>query len=437
MADYGNTSQGGSNESRTVPWMEYVQKATNPAPGSKETVNTLMSMSKNKATVPDSRGGGDPDIGPSLMNNVTDGLSRSKIQDSPASNENDSYRSDGDMMQYPTEMNRPSIKDEPGQGRNWSYWGARNRPDEGAGSPWGSNLYGDGVNVSNVEASVKTAAKKLKQIIDESKHPKTEGFEERGKKLSPRLDKNDQDQATGLFTFIVPPGNKEPGKRPSTEHTVHVQFVRTSDTADSLLDHPVMVSCDCPSFLQWGPQYYALKGGYMYSPDFRPQNVSPRDPSMNGKGIGLTFCKHLYAVATHMGRMMIDPDHAEKINDEISNMIADPSILQLPDIREVEDKGDLQTFISDPEVHAEFQKAAVRHIEEHGLAEHELVDFVNGSLIPAKEEDVPELIKHMNPEIIILMLIEYRKIKGTVSSVIMNAVYPRIKAVLADQEEVP
>lgn len=434
IAEYGNVSQGGNREQETVPWMDYVEKATEVPAGTSETYQKLLSLAKkNPATTTDYKGG-DPQVGPSLIDGVTDGLSVSKTQEAPPANENDSFRSDGDMMSPPSEFNRTSIKEEPGQSRDNYFKSLRDRPGEEGGNPWGSNLYGDNTNLSNLEASVKkqavlkTAAKKLNDILDASTHPKTEKFKDNGKRVVPTLAPSTEGSRQGLFNFRVP---SEKGKPP---YNVTVQFMKPETPVSSLFEHPAMVACDCPAFLYWGPQYYAMKGDYMYTPEFRPKYMSPRNPEIGGRGAGLTFCKHLYAVATHLSALGIDPQKSDETEDEIHKVISDPTLLNLPDVQEIEDRADLMHFISDPSTHSEFRAQALKDLQASGLSEHELINFVNGPMLKMNDAEAKTFIEGMADATatLLLLLIEYKKIKGNVPSSIMGPAFAALRASLFD-----
>lgn len=120
----------------------------------------------------------------------------------------------------------------------------------------------------------------------------------------------------GLFTFrVTSPGSEY------RYHNVFIQFLRDDElNVTEYVDYPVHIGCTCPSFLYSGAQYYAVQGGYMYMPAFKPDLVPPhlqtqytvsvsehypegrRNP---GRGLNSRVCKHILAVFKKMEGMEI------------------------------------------------------------------------------------------------------------------------------------
>jgi len=118
----------------------------------------------------------------------------------------------------------------------------------------------------------------------------------------------------GLFIFRVStPGSK------NRAHNVYIQFLRSENSAATEYeDYTVHIGCTCPSFLYSGAQYYAVEGGYMYMPAFKPDLVAPkmqtqytvsvsqkypRGRKNPGRGLNSRVCKHVLAVFEEIKKM--------------------------------------------------------------------------------------------------------------------------------------
>lgn len=118
----------------------------------------------------------------------------------------------------------------------------------------------------------------------------------------------------GLFIFKVT--SPESKGRP---HNVYIQFLRNENLdATKYEDHTVHIGCTCPSFLYSGAQYYAVSGGYMYMPAFKPDLVAPKMQTQYtvsvsqkypkgrrnpGRGLNSRVCKHVLAVFEEIKKM--------------------------------------------------------------------------------------------------------------------------------------
>jgi hypothetical protein len=433
VATYTNQYLGEGKSDQSGDWMSYMMDANEPAPGVEETVKNLGSMSKGKAVTTDNRGGGDAQVGQNLMNNVPDPMSLNKIQGNPPANHNDEERTESSIFQYPIELNKFERSDDPSQSlQNW--WTSRRRDDDSTGNPWGSDLTGEGTNVSNREASYRTARiklayKNIHEVIDSSHHQKTEEFKGRGKLLTPTLTNSPEEQKKGIYTFDV--------KSEEGDNTVKMQFLKAEGPASNLVDHPVLLACDCPSFLYWGPQYYAVEGSYMYMPLYRPQTTAPKSTIQGGNGQGLTFCKHIYSVVTHLTALGIDKEYSEDTAKDLIGIsdveVIDPSKLDLEEkTRELHLSvlEDFARFVNDDGAHREAYDETKANLEKNGVSEHQLVDFVTGLFVNMDRASQLNMVNSMNksPDTMLMILFEYRKHFGKVPRYLIQATFNMIRS---------
>lgn len=408
---------GNNVEDIPVPWMDYVDKKTKPLPGSEKSVQTVINMIPKKKPLEESIPG-NPDLGPSLMDGVNDGLSRGKEQDNAPANYNDSYRSDGDSLKFHTEFNRWNRSEEPSGSLRW-WWKTRERQDDATGNPWGSNLQGLNGDYFTRQAHIKQASKTFNEILDSDKHFRSSKVKEKSRLLKPNDVSTETEKVKGLWTFKIP-GDGE-------VRTVRLQFLQPDEPKDHLVDHPVNVACDCEYFLYWGPQYYAVKEKYMHMPMFRPQLVEPRSTQNGGKGKDARYCKHLYAVASHMLDMNLDENYSKELKDNLLK-VTDPMVDGLdPEISDV-DLGrisEFQSFLENEDKHKDFVRDALKFLKGKDIDEHQMIDFAKNIFIPMQPESQKRLLAslHKSPLLIVLALIEYKKEKGSVPRYLVSTSY--------------
>lgn len=413
---------GHDKEDSGLPWMDYALSKTRDKIKS---VNQNKPYNYVKVTQPPNIGipNGDGDLGESLLDGIKDPLSLSREQGYQPANENDTYRSDGDSFRYPIEFNKFDRETTPETDLKL-WWDERHRQDQSTGNVWGSGLYGESVNFSNREASIKLSSKTIHQIISDSNHKKTEDFKNKGKALTPKRVSDQEQEKKGLFEFLVSGGGGD--------HSVKIQFLKTGAETRNLLDHPCQVACDCESFLYWGPQYYAVKGNYMFMPLFRPQILPPRSEGEGGRGKGLTYCKHLYAVFTHLTEMGVDSEYSEDVKNNLLDIRDDQGATdrdELLDKFHVDRKTKFKQFIEDDNLHRGVYNEAVKILKDNGLDEHQVADYVTGDFSKQNRRTQEIILEQFSDhlDILVLLLLEYRKTQGSVPVNLVDTAYEIIK----------
>lgn len=159
------------------------------------------------------------------------------------------------------------------------------------GDPWsGGGLYS------------KESRELYKIMRDDNHHRKRNVFIENARHVSVTMDTRKESLAKGSFVFRC----RAPG---GTPHTVAFQFLKKPGSTQGirLMDHDVLLGCDCNAFDYWGPRYYATTRGYMHRDLFHetsgslavkePEDYVPGTPGRGkfGKGKDGTFCKHMVA----------------------------------------------------------------------------------------------------------------------------------------------
>lgn len=192
------------------------------------------------------------------------------------------------------------------------------------------------VNESDLRSLMMTSklAASLKNIVDADAHYLRSRKQLRANSCTVRwANKTDKKQIDrGLFVFdVVSRGNT--GEPPSGKiRKVRFQFLRGESEGGykSYAEYPVQISCDCPSFLFWGAQWYALKENYMYMPSFRPDSVPPQHQYNHvkhksnrypdgkkyyGRGLNFRVCKHILAAYRVLMGMKIEHPYREFPSD--------------------------------------------------------------------------------------------------------------------------
>lgn len=424
---------GNNEETLDIPWMDYMKRRTKDkvTPSNQNSPDFYKNKGKREETfdMPITPPGAQRDIGPSLINDVIDPMSLNKEQDVTPSNENDSYRSDGDSMSYPIGINK--FERDTNESLKW-WWRARNRQDLNTGNPWGSNLNGLESHASLKESTIKKASmgkvsyKNIHQILESSNHDKTQEFKERGKRLRPKKISSGVEEGRGLFEFVVSDESDD------STSTVKIQFLKTEDKTENLLDHPCQMGCSCNSFLYWGPQYYAVKGNYMYMPMFRPQIIPPSSKDDGGRGKGLTFCKHIYAVTTHLTEMGVDKDYGEDIKKQllsIEDTLVPKDVEESIEKYHVDRKTNFKQLLEDPSVHGPILEEALRLLKKNEMDEHHIADYITGEFSKESDRTQELIIEEFSdsPDIVILLLLEYKKAFGSIPVRLVDTAYENIK----------
>lgn len=401
-----------------MPWMEYVQSKVNP----KAIENTsIMEGAQCGAPM-----GIDSQLGKNLYEDVQDINSSPSYQESYPVNKNDELRKDEGSRLFPAEYNWHNSEEDPA----WSFYQkVQDNQSDATGNFLGSNLYGTNEGSGIVVGSLKLAASglNLQTIIKKSTHAKTSLIRESGAKLRVENSSNKESQSKGLYTFTV--------AGDGTSNQVTIQFLK-DETAKSLADHSCLVACSCPYFLYAGPQYYAVKGKYMYMPLFRPQLIEPRETKDGGRGKGLTFCKHLYAVASQIGHLLEDDKYLEGVQDKLLS-IKDPDFAEVGTLDSsavseeyhLERKTKFVQFIENAEMHKEVYESAHNQIKQKGLDEHMVLDYVQGVFSELDKKSQADIIKALseNPDLVILLLLEYHTLFHVVPAYLTDVAYKSIK----------
>lgn len=312
-----------------LTWMENAQKAQEPDLG---ILKNLKSLSKGMRTdSPSDNRQPDNDSGKSLIDDIQGGLSIPRETDAPMPNKPE----ESDDSGQPTiHFNAPDHYKTNESLKHW--WDSRERQDEATGTAFGNQLTGGPVEASsNTLGLVKVAAKTLNQIIRGNHNHKRLVMIEKGNKLRPKLESTEEQKAKGLYMFKTT--SDDPGRHGGKPAwTTVVQFLKSSDAGSPaggkyLVNHNCLVGCDCPAFLYWGAQYYALQGKYMYMDLMRPTIVVPKSyiPGVTeeiARGKDGTFCKHVYAVYQMLMRVE-DKPLTEGFESEIVHL-SEPGYIQ-------------------------------------------------------------------------------------------------------------
>src|SRR4030042_4532801 len=162
-------------------------------------------------------------------------------------------------------------------------------------------------------------AASLNQILDKDFHYKNDLKLQRAAKCQALwVNKNKPEEyERGYFVF----NSWTPGSKHGM-HSVYLQFLKDENiAATTYADYPVHIGCTCPSFLFHGAQYYAVQGGYMYMPAFKPDLVAPRSQEQYvlhpdqkhpqgkkhpGRGLNFRVCKHILAVFDEVKKTPIE-----------------------------------------------------------------------------------------------------------------------------------
>lgn len=406
---------GRNQEDRDVPWMDYMRFKNDPGLPKKKMEGkgeTLTDMVEN-STVKEDRD--KSDFGPSLMDGVIDPLSKKNQQDSQPSNDNNDLRYDQGSNLLPASFNQVDTKDDSSLAQLRRY---RYRDDNVTGTPW--DLSGEGPEAYRTKLAFKT----LNEVITLGDHPTSEDIKAKGKALIPVDMSSEEDRKRGLYTIKVPGKEQE-------DYTVMLQFLK-AENKKSLIDHPVQLSCSCPIFLYGGPQYYALLNNYFYMPEFRGQRLAPRPKEDGGKGRGMTFCKHVYSVASHMAELGFDKDYEDALRGQLlevneKNPLTDE---EFDSVYHLERRTKFVQFLEDKSLSGELHKKVREDLKARGLSEHQVFDFVQGSLSedsPEEQKDYLLEVSQDNPSLAIFLLLEYREAFGKIPGYLVDTVYKAVK----------
>jgi hypothetical protein len=408
---------GRGEEDEDLPWMEYVQKKNTPAKGLKDTVDMVGDMVEHSTGI-QNPGTADGQLGKNLLDGVQDALSIPHEQDYQPSNENDNLgQGAGNLI--PAEFNWSNREDVPDESLRLFYKN-KHRQDDATGNPWGSDLYGKDLPGYMKEGRAKKAFKNIHEVIENSSHPRSIKVKEKGQLLNPRNVTTDSEKSQGIFTFNVD------GK--DGEHTVVLQLLK-AEGKDNLTEHPCLLACDCQDFLYGGPQYYAIKGKYMYMPMMRPSLKEPRDPAQGGRGKGLTYCKHISAVASHLTELGVDKDYSEDIQKALLDISDRDDFFRVVEDGVLDSKARFIQFVLDERLHKEILDLGRKELRERGLNEHQMFDYVQGTFSESNERVQKMVLKNLadNPGMIIMILLEYKKAMGTVPEGLYSTAYDIIK----------
>jgi hypothetical protein len=411
---------GRDEEEDDVPWMDYVQKKNSPAKGMSQSVNTVKEMMEGSKEV-DPIGTADGQLGENLLDGVNDALSIPHEQDYQPSNENDEM-GEGVGNLFPVEFNHQDKEDQPDNSLR-AFYKNKHRQDEATGTPWGSNLYGPDVDAFHMEASdrstLKVAFKTINQIILKPDHHRAEKIMAEGTKLTPTNVSPKDESAKGIFTLKVSGGK--------STHTVKMQMLK-AEGKSNLMDHPCLIACDCKDFLYGGPQYYASKDKYLYTPMARPQNVEPRDVAQGGRGKGLTFCKHIYSVGSHLTDLHLDAEYSEDLKKSLLD-IKDFDKVVTPEKFHLDAKTKFIQFLENDKMHAEVLEEARQQLKRNGVGEHQLYDYVQGPFAQESQGVQKATIQMMgdSPDTIVFLLLEFKKAFGTIPGYLSEIAYETIK----------
>jgi hypothetical protein len=267
-------------------------------------------------------------------------------------------------------------------------------------------------------AMISKVAASLTQILNIDSHKRNRLKLERSRSCRAEWsNKNNPNQYNkGLFTFkVTTPGS------PYGPHNVYLQFLRNDNIdVNEYVDYPVHVGCTCPDFLYSGAQYYAVQGGYMYMPAFKPDlvapksedqftiSVSPRFPNGRknyGKGKNARVCKHILAVFDVMKNTPIEyhykeyplysPPSAKIDKDAWEKMMKFPFTE-----KEIKDR----LLSSAPKVPGYFQRESVTPV---------VIDWFNNTWFPRTDDQKLKSLKEfrMFPERVYFFLIEEAYLK--------------------------
>lgn len=412
-------------EDLDVPWMEYVQKKTESPEGlgdATRMTEDMLKLSPGKGRGDNSRA--DNQLRPDNFDDSQDVFSLKEYGGDTTFYHDDVLEGEGGI--FPVEYTRPDKQEQPDSSLRM-YWINKHRQDEATGNPWGSNLYGEGANVSVLEASDKGISKKafktIHQVMDSSIHPRSEKVKEDGMSLDPKDISDVDEKRQGIFTFSVP------GK--DGEHTVKLQMLK-AEGKENLLEHPCLIACDCKDFLWGGPQYYAVQGKYMYTPMLRPQVIEPRDTNQGGRGKGLTICKHVAAVASHLSDLNIDEDYTEDLKSQLLELNPSEDIKELEKNVPMDSKTKFIRFLELGKLNAPVLERARKSLKKQGISEHQMYDYVQG---PFAQESVgvqKRIIEMLGtkPDTIIFLLLEFKKAFGDIPGYLSEAAYKTLEKIL-------
>lgn len=399
---------GDNQEDEGLPWADYVADKTKKEENPGE--HLLLDMVKH-APYAKNKTIDNEQLGKNLLDGVNDARSISHNQDvQPANNNDDLGEGAGNLM--PAEFNWLNKKDLPDDSLR-RFWNTKNRPDEATGNPWGSDLYGNDCPQSVTMASMsKTASKSLHEITIEGESPRARSTMDRGKLLIPKNITSDEDAKKGLYTFTV---------KSNEEHKVVIQFLKGTG---KLSDHPCMIACDCKDFLFGGPQYYAVKGHYMYMPMFRPQLLEPRDKENGGKGKNLTFCEHLYSVVSHLSNLNIDDNYAEEMEQILPTINVDQYESLLSEVP-TELKTKFIQFLETKGSGSDLMEKCISKLKEKGFGEYALSDFVKNQFSTSNRSWQRIYLNSLDdsPIVLICLLLEYRNVVGSIPKYLSDVAY--------------
>ena len=399
-------------EEENIPWMDYLLK--------------MNQGNQGAPPIPDVPSDGQ--TGKNLLDGVNDPRSKSGPQGIQPVNLNDSLRKDEGSNLMPAEFNWHVIDEDPSLAM---FRKMRSRQDDATSNPWDmTGLMGTGPG-TGIVAGVRVASQKnIQDILASSTHPDTGKNKEAGKGLTPKNVSLKEDSDKGLYSFTV--------SGEGTDYTVKVQFLK-DDSVDNLVEHPCLVACSCPHFLYGGPQYYAVRGRYMFMPMFRPQLREPREVSDGGKGKGLTFCKHLYAVAAHIGDLVGDTSYMQGVRKNLLG-IKDPEFTdkgtldseQLSEEFHLDRKTRFVQLLETPALHEKIYSQARKQLRDRGLDEHMVHDYVTGPFMDSPKEVQEGLIRALakTPDTIIMILLEYNKAFKALPGYLTDIAYKTIKTAI-------
>lgn len=248
----------------------------------------------------------------------------------------------------------------------------------------------------------------------------------------------------GLFIFKV----SSPGSK-SGPHNVYIQFLRNDATnAKRYEDYTVHIGCTCPSFLYHGAQYYAVQGGYMYMPAFKPDLLAPKMQTQYtvsvsqmypkgrknpGRGLNSRVCKHVLAVFDEI-KNMPKIKHYKKypIYSPPNAKIDSAAWKQMMKFPFTEEEVKKRLLSSTPSVPAYFNRESVTPA---------VIDWFNNTWFPRTDS---EKIKSLNefkmfPERVFFILIEEAYLKRQnnqhISKVLVDTGYDMMAEII--QPDVP
>jgi len=414
---------GFNKEEDNLPWLDYLRKKNTPVEEAPNQ-NTVRELSKTVVDV--NPANADGQLGKSLLDGVQDGRSTSRVQDYQPANENDNLGPGrGDL--FPAGFTKPDRSEMPDNSM-WMYWLNRHRQDDATGTPWGSNLYGPFNTIEASQGKHLKTAKTIKEVMDSSTHERTRDILESAKGLSVRDISRKGEKDVGRYVLKVTGG--------SDAQEVTLQFLKAKGK-DSLAEHPCLIACTCEDFLWGGPQFYAVKGKYMYMPKFRPQLMEPRSKDNGGRGKGLTACKHIAAVSANLSDFLpTDESYTEDIQSKLLSVkddaFKDLSTLPKEEITEeyqLDRKTDFVQFLEDERLHSEVLAQGRKSLKEKGVSEYALYDYVQGTFSEMRKGVQEKILERLedSPSTIVLILVEYKKAFGKIPRYLSDAAYEIIK----------